>query len=74
MALKPALLIPLVAFEAAARHQNFARAGKELHLTASAISHHVRQLEARLGAALFVRHARGARCTSRPCAASRWRG
>jgi DNA-binding transcriptional LysR family regulator len=34
----------------------------------------VRQLEARLGAALFVRHARGARCTSRPCAASRWRG
>jgi hypothetical protein len=25
MALKPALLIPLVAFDAAARHQNFAR-------------------------------------------------
>lgn len=64
MALKPALLIPLVAFEAAARHQNFARAATELHLTASAISHHVRQLEARLGAPLFVRHARGVTLTA----------
>lgn len=64
MALKPALLVPLVAFEAAARHQNFARAGAELHLTASAISHHVRQLEARLGAPLFVRHARGVTLTA----------
>jgi DNA-binding transcriptional LysR family regulator len=30
-----------------------------LHLTASAVSHHVRRLEATLGVALFQRHARG---------------
>ncbi|MGL6291434.1 MAG: LysR substrate-binding domain-containing protein [Silanimonas sp.] len=64
MPVKSALLIPLLAFEAAARHQNFARAGEELHLTASAISHHVRALEARLGTALFARHARGVTLTA----------
>lgn len=63
MPMKSSLLVPLLAFEAAARHQNFARAGAELHLTASAISHHVRLLEARLGAALFARHARGVTLT-----------
>lgn len=52
-------LSALGAFESAARHQNFARAAEELHLTASAVSHHVRKLEARLGVALFQRHARG---------------
>ena len=51
MSLRPDWLVPLTAFEAAARHQNFARAAEELHLTASAVSHHVRQLEARLGPA-----------------------
>lgn len=56
-------LAALAAFESAARHQNFARAGAELHLTASAISHHVRKLEDRLGVALFERHARGVRLT-----------
>ncbi|AVQ00203.1 LysR family transcriptional regulator [Ahniella affigens] len=56
-------LAALAAFESAARHQNFARAGDELHLTASAISHHVRKLEERLGVALFERHARGVRLT-----------
>lgn len=64
MPVKSALLIPLLAFEAAARHQNFARAGEELHLTASATSHHVRALEARLGATLFARHARGVTLTA----------
>ncbi|QSQ25992.1 LysR family transcriptional regulator [Pyxidicoccus parkwayensis] len=49
----------LAAFESAARHQNFAHAAEELHLTTSAISHHVRKLEAQLGVALFQRHARG---------------
>lgn len=49
----------LAAFESAARHQNFARAAAELHLTTSAVSHHVRKLEAQLGVALFQRHARG---------------
>lgn len=54
----------MAAFEAAARHQNFAHAAGELHLTASAVSHHVRKLEARLGVALFVRHARGVSLTA----------
>src|SRR5690606_35691025 len=54
----------LAAFESAARHQNFARAAEELHLTASAVSHHVRKLESRLGVALFTRHARGVALTA----------
>lgn len=54
----------LAAFESAARHQNFAHAAEELHLTASAVSHHVRKLEARLGVALFQRHARGVSLTA----------
>jgi LysR family glycine cleavage system transcriptional activator len=54
----------LAAFESAARHQNFAHAAEELHLTASAVSHHVRKLEAQLGVALFQRHARGVSLTA----------
>ncbi|MGH8174905.1 MAG: LysR substrate-binding domain-containing protein [Steroidobacter sp.] len=46
-------------FAAAARYQNFAHAAEELHLTASAVSHHVRRLEVALGVTLFQRHARG---------------
>jgi LysR family transcriptional regulator, glycine cleavage system transcriptional activator len=63
MGLRPEMLPALAAFEAAARHQNFAHAGEELHLTASAVSHHVRKLEARLGVSLFQRHARGVSLT-----------
>src|SRR5512145_3379981 len=59
MALRPDWLPALAAFEAAARHQNFAHAAEELHLTASAVSHHVRRLETTLGVTLFQRHARG---------------
>jgi LysR family glycine cleavage system transcriptional activator len=64
MGLRSDLLPALVAFESAARHQNFAHAAEELHLTASAVSHHVRKLEARLGLALFQRHARGVSLTA----------
>ena len=64
MALRPEFLSALAAFESAARHQNFAHAAEELHLTASAVSHHVRKLEARLGVPLFQRHARGVSLTS----------
>lgn len=64
MALRADLLPALAAFESAARHQNFAHAGEELHLTASAVSHHVRKLEARLGVTLFQRHARGVSLTA----------
>lgn len=63
MGLRPEMLPALAAFESAARHQNFAHAAEELHLTASAVSHHVRKLEARLGVSLFQRHARGVSLT-----------
>lgn len=45
----------LRAFEAAARLQSFSAAAQELHLTPSAISHQVRELEEVFGRALFVR-------------------
>ncbi len=45
----------LRAFEAAARLQSFSLAAHELHLTPSAISHQVRELEENFGRALFVR-------------------
>lgn len=54
----------LGAFASAARHHSFARAGEELHLTAAAVSHHVRKLEAALGVALFQRQPRGVTLTA----------
>ena len=51
------------AFEAAARLGSFARAADELALTASAVSHHMRGLESRLSAKLFVRAGRGVALT-----------
>jgi LysR family glycine cleavage system transcriptional activator len=45
----------LKGFEAAARLLNFTRAGEELHVTQSAISHQMRALETRLGVRLFDR-------------------
>ena len=45
----------LQVFEAAARLGSFAEAGNELHLTPSAISHHIRDLEDRLEVTLFHR-------------------
>lgn len=47
------------AFEAAARHGGFQSAGDELHVSAGAIAHQVKQLEAWLGVSLFQRLARG---------------
>lgn len=63
MSLRSDLLPTLGVFAAAARHQNLARAADQLHLTASAVSHHVRKLETRLGLVLFQRHARGVSLT-----------
>jgi LysR family transcriptional regulator, glycine cleavage system transcriptional activator len=48
----------LRAFEAAARLQSFALAAQELHLTPSAISHQVKELEAYFGRPLFIRRNR----------------
>jgi LysR family transcriptional regulator, glycine cleavage system transcriptional activator len=59
MPIRPTVLPAFAVFAAAARHQNFAHAAEELHLTASAVSHHVRRLETTLGVILFQRHARG---------------
>lgn len=47
------------AFEAAARHGGFQRAGEELHVSAGAVAHQVKQLEAWLGVILFQRLPRG---------------
>lgn len=49
----------LRAFEAAARHLSFTRAADELNVTQTAVSAHVKQLEARLGTPLFRRLPRG---------------
>lgn len=48
----------LRAFEAAARLGSFTRAGAELHLTPSAISHQVRALEDFFGRPMFIRASR----------------
>lgn len=56
-------LSTLKAFESAARHGSFARAGVELNVSAAAISHQVKLLEQMLGIALFVREARGVTLT-----------
>lgn len=52
-------LSALRAFEAAARHLSFTRAGLELSVTQAAISHQVKGLEDRLGLELFRRTPRG---------------
>jgi LysR family transcriptional regulator of beta-lactamase len=49
----------LRAFETSARHLSFTRAADELHVTQAAVSQQVRQLEERLGCALFKRLPRG---------------
>ena len=52
-------LSALRAFEAAARHLSFTRAGLELSVSQAAISHQVKALEDRLGLSLFRRTPRG---------------
>jgi LysR family transcriptional regulator, glycine cleavage system transcriptional activator len=54
----------LPVFEAAARHMSFQLAARELNLTPSAVSHHVKALETHLGQALFLRLNRGLRLTA----------
>ena len=46
------------AFLSVAKHRNFRKAAAELGVTPSAISQAVRALEARIGAALFIRTTR----------------
>lgn len=49
----------LRAFEASARHLNLTRAAQELHVTQTAVSQHIRNLEDRVGKPLFRRLPRG---------------
>lgn len=51
------------AFESAARHQSFKKAGEELFVTSPAISQHVKTLEDWLGVQLFYREPRRLRLT-----------
>jgi len=51
-------LVALKAFEAAARLGSFKRASQELHVTPTAISHHIRRLEDSMGVQLFTRSTR----------------
>ena len=55
-AVPPLELLP--AFEAAARHLSFTKAGEELFLTQSAVSRQIQALEESLGEALFERRTR----------------
>jgi len=48
----------LVGFESAARHLSFTKAGEELHLTQSAVSRQIKELEDQLGVVLFQRRHR----------------
>lgn len=56
-------LLSLRVFEAVARHLNFTTAARELHVTQSAVSHHIKKLEAELGQRLFERRARSVALT-----------
>lgn len=53
----------LKAFEAAARHLSFTQAGAELHLSQSAVSRQIQQLEHQLGTPLFLRRTRALELT-----------
>ena len=63
MPTRPPSLRAIAAFEAAARHQSFAKAAQELNLSHGAISHAIKALEERLGERLFVRQGRGVALT-----------
>ncbi|WP_428097264.1 LysR family transcriptional regulator [Candidatus Rariloculus sp.] len=52
-------------FEAAARHESFARAAEELRVTPAAVAHRMRTLERYLGAPLFSRRQRSVRLNRR---------
>lgn len=57
-------LAALRAFEAAARHQSFSKAARDLNVTHAAIAHHVRSLEAELSENLVERQGRGIAITA----------
>lgn len=56
--LSSSLLAGLHCFSVVAESMSFTRAAEELHLTQSAVSHRIKNLEQRLGVSLFVRRPR----------------
>jgi DNA-binding transcriptional LysR family regulator len=62
--IKPALLLSLQAFDAVARLGSFKDAAGALHLTPSAVSHRIRNLETSLNDALFARAHRAVHLTA----------
>jgi DNA-binding transcriptional LysR family regulator len=62
--LAPTLLLALQAFEVAVRLGSFKAAAEAMHLTPSAVSHRIRDLERRLGRKLFVRSQRNVEPTA----------
>lgn len=56
MNLPPLKSLPV--FESVARLNSFSRAAEELHITQSAVSHHIKSLEDHLGEQLFIRSGR----------------
>lgn len=65
MNLPPLKALPV--FEAVARLNSFSRAAAELHVSQSAISHQIRQLENHLGESLFLRAGRKLSLTEQGC-------
>jgi LysR family glycine cleavage system transcriptional activator len=63
MAARLPSLNALRAFECAARHGSLSLASAELNVTHAAVSRHIRDLEAWLGAKLFIRTGRGVELT-----------
>src|SRR6185295_10690047 len=61
--LKPALLLSLQAYDAAVRLNSFKAAAEALHLTPSAVSHRIRNLEQAIGGPLFTRRHRAVQIT-----------
>lgn len=55
----------LLAFDAAARHESFSMAAAELCLTTGAVSRHIKNLEVKLGEALFYRGHKKVKLTPR---------
>jgi LysR family glycine cleavage system transcriptional activator len=60
---QPASVRHLQVFCVAARHLSFKRAAEQLHLTPSAVSHRIRELENSLGIELFERRTRAVELT-----------
>lgn len=51
-------LRPLRTFDAAARHLNFSKAAAELGVSTAAVSHHIKEMEERIGVQLLIRDSR----------------